>query len=290
MERARGLRHHRHGVGVMNDRVCLTVADGIAEVKLNRADKLNALDPPMFEAIADTLARIAKDSSVRVVVMSGEGDAFCAGLDVERMAASAGGENILPFPDLTRRTHGIANFVQHIVWAWRELPVPVIAAVHGVALGGGFQLALGADLRYVAPGTRLGLIETRWGLVPDMAGMQLMRGLVRDDVARELVYTARILSAEEALASGLATRLAADPRAAALEVAREIAARSPDAVRAAKRLLNLAMPDGAEAVLTAETEEQRRLLASANHAEAVRAGFEKRAPAFVDPPHIAFTA
>jgi enoyl-CoA hydratase/carnithine racemase len=244
----------------------------------------------MFEAIADTLARIAKDSSVRVVVMSGEGDAFCAGLDVERMAASAGGENILPFPDLTRRTHGIANFVQHIVWAWRELPVPVIAAVHGVALGGGFQLALGADLRYVAPGTRLGLIETRWGLVPDMAGMQLMRGLVRDDVARELVYTARILSAEEALASGLATRLAADPRAAALEVAREIAARSPDAVRAAKRLLNLAMPDGAEAVLTAETEEQRRLLASANHAEAVKAGFEKRAPVFVDPPHISFTA
>jgi enoyl-CoA hydratase/carnithine racemase len=274
----------------MADRVVLTVADGIAEVRLNRADKLNALDPAMFEAIADTVARIATDPSVRVVVLSGEGEAFCAGLDVERMAASAGGDTILPFPDLTKRTHGIANFVQHTVWAWRELPVPVIAAVHGVALGGGFQLALAADVRYVAPGTRLGLVETRWGLVPDMAGMQLVRGLVREDVVRELIYTARIFSAEEAVALGFATRLVADPHAAALVTAREIAARSPDAIRAAKRLLNQAMPDGAEAMLIAETEEQRRLLGSANHAEAVRASFEKRAPVFVDPPYVSFGA
>lgn len=274
----------------MTDRVLLIVAGGIAEVRLNRADKMNALDPPMFEAIADAAARIRKDPSVRVVVLSGEGEAFCAGLDVERMAASAGGESILPFSDLTKRTHGIANFVQHVVWAWRELPVPVIAAVHGVALGGGFQLALGADLRYVAPGARLGLIETRWGLVPDMAGMQLMRGLVREDVVRELTYTARIFSAEEALAFGFATRLVDDPRIAALATAREIVARSPDAIRAAKRLLNQAMPGGAEAILTAETEEQRRLLGTANHAEAVRAGFEKRTPVFVDPPHVSLRA
>lgn len=274
----------------MTGRVVLTVADGVADVRLNRADKLNALDPAMFEAIAGTIARIATDPSVRVVVLSGEGEAFCAGLDVERMAASAGGENILPFPDLTKRTHGIANFVQHIVWAWRELPVPVIAAVHGVALGGGFQLALAADLRYVAPSTRLGLIETRWGLVPDMAGMQLVRGVAREDVVRELVYTARVFSAEEALAFGFATRLVDEPRKAALATAREIAARSPDAIRAAKRLLNRAMPDGAEAILTAETHEQSRLLGSANHAEAVRANFEKRAPVFIDPPHVSFGA
>jgi enoyl-CoA hydratase/carnithine racemase len=267
----------------MTDRVLLTIAGGVADVRLNRADKMNALDPAMFEAIADTVAAIGKDPSVRAVVLSGEGGAFCAGLDVARMAASAGGGDILPFAGLTERTHGIANFVQHIVWAWRELPVPVIAAVHGVALGGGFQLALGADLRYVAPGTRLGIIETKWGLVPDMAGTPLMRGLVRDDVIRELTYTARIFSAEEAMTFGFATRLVADPRTAALETAREIAGRSPDAIRAAKRLLNQAVSSGAEAILAAETEEQSRLLRSPNHAEAVRAGFEKRAPVFADP-------
>jgi enoyl-CoA hydratase/carnithine racemase len=266
----------------MNDRICLTISDGIADVRLNRADKMNALDPAMFKAIAETAARLKQDTSVRAVVLSGEGRGFCAGLDVERINAMTRGESILPFADLTRRTHGIANFVQHIVWVWRELPVPVIAAVHGVAFGGGFQLALGADLRYIAPGTRLGLIETKWGLVPDMAGTQLMRHLAREDVVRELTYTARIFSAEEALAYGFATRLVADPRAAALVTAREIAGRSPDAIRAAKRLLNRAVACGAEAALTAETAEQRELIGSPNQIEAVRANLENRAPNFID--------
>jgi enoyl-CoA hydratase/carnithine racemase len=147
----------------MEDRIRLSITDGIADVRLNRADKMNALDPAMFKAIADIGARLKQDTSVRAVVLSGEGRAFCAGLDVERIAALTRGESILPFADLTQRTHGIANFVQHIVWIWREIAVPVIAAVHGLAFGGGFQLALGADLRYVAPGTRLGLIESKWG-------------------------------------------------------------------------------------------------------------------------------
>jgi enoyl-CoA hydratase/carnithine racemase len=137
------------------DRIRLTIEDGVADVRLNRADKMNALDPAMFKAIAEAGARLADDSGVRVVVLSGEGRAFFAGLDVERLMAAARGEPLLPFADLSKRTHGIANFVQHIVWLWRKLPVPVIAAVHGIAFGGGFQLALGADLRYVAPGTRL---------------------------------------------------------------------------------------------------------------------------------------
>jgi enoyl-CoA hydratase/carnithine racemase len=176
----------------MDDRVKVTIENGVADVRLNRADKMNALDAAMFTAIAETGARLKRDQNLRAVVLSGEGRAFCAGLDVERMAAAANGGNLLPFKGLDQRTHGVANFVQHIVWLWRELPVPVIAAIHGIALGGGFQLALGADMRYVAPGTRLGIIEAKWGLVPDMAGTQLMRHLAREDVVRELTYTARI--------------------------------------------------------------------------------------------------
>jgi enoyl-CoA hydratase/carnithine racemase len=266
----------------MNDRVRLTIADGIAELRLNRADKMNALDPEMFKAIAETGARINDDAGVRVVVMSGEGPAFCAGLDVERIIATTDGHSILPFTDLTKRTHGLTNFAQHIIWLWRELPVPVIAAVHGVAFGGGFQLALGADLRYVAPGTRLSIVEAKWGLVPDMAGTQLMRHLAREDIVRELTYTARVFSAEEALAHGFATRLEANPLTAAMATAREIAGRSPDAIRAIKRLLNEAVTCDVAAGLAMETDEQRKLLGSHNQIEAVRANLERRSPNFID--------
>jgi len=267
----------------MEERVKVIIQNGVADVRLNRADKMNALDADMFIAIAEAGGRLKQDASVRAVVLSGEGRAFCAGLDVERMAAVADGGSLLPFPQLDQRTHGVANFVQHIVWLWRELPVPVIAAVHGIALGGGFQLALGADIRYVAPGTRLGIMEAKWGLVPDMAGTQLMRHLAREDVVRELTYTARIFSAEEAIGYGFATRLEADPRTAALATAREIAALSPHAIRAAKRLLNQAAASDAEQALTAETMEQKALLGSANQIEAVRANLEKRMPNWSNP-------
>jgi enoyl-CoA hydratase/carnithine racemase len=262
----------------MDDRICMTIENGVADVRMVRVDKMNALDPAMFQAIAAAGAQLRDDPDVRAVVLSGEGRAFCAGLDVERMTAAADGQSILPFADLAKRTHGIANWAQHLVWLWRELPVPVIAAVHGVAYGGGFQLALGADLRYVAPGTRLAVIEVKWGLVPDMAGTQLMRHLAREDVVRELTYTARVFSAEEAVAYGFATRIVAEPRAAALSTAREIAGRSPDAIRAAKRLLNLAAGCDAATGLAAETAEQKALLGKPNHLEAVRANLENRSP------------
>ena len=261
-----------------NDRVTLNIANGVADVRLNRADKLNALDPAMFSAIAEVGAQLADDRRLRAVVLSGEGQAFCAGLDMQRLVATTEGESILPLADLGRRTHGIANFAQHLVWLWRALPVPVIAAVHGVAFGGGFQLMLAADVRYLAPGTRLAIIEAKWGLVPDMAGTQLMRHLAREDVIRELTYTARTFSAEDALGYGFATRIAEDPRAAALETARAIADRSPDAVRAAKRLLNLAADCDAATGLAAETAEQALLLGTPNHIEAVRANLERRPP------------
>lgn len=262
----------------MEHRVLLTIEDGVAHLRLNRPDKMNALDPAMFEAIIEAGIRLGARRDVRAVVLSGEGRAFCAGLDLERLVATTRGDQLLPAIDLTRRTHGFANYAQHLVWLWRELPVPVIAAVHGVAFGGGFQLALGADLRFLAPRTKLAIIEAKWGLVPDMCGTQLMRQLARDDVVRELTYTARVFSAEEALVYGFATRLAEDPVTAALATAHDIADRSPDAIRAAKRLLSLSSAAGAAASLAAETAEQAALLGTPNHIEAVRSNLEGRTP------------
>jgi enoyl-CoA hydratase/carnithine racemase len=191
-----------------------------------------------------------------------------------RVASNGGG--------LASRTHGVANSAQYAVWVWREVPVPVIAAVHGVAFGGGLQVALGADMRFVAPDARLAVLEIKWGLVPDMAGTQLMRHLAREDVVRELTYTGRIFSGEEALGYGFATRVCADPRAEALSVAREIAGRSPSAVRASKRLLNAAVTIDPAAGFIQETEEQVALIGSPNQIEAVKANLEKRAPSFID--------
>jgi enoyl-CoA hydratase/carnithine racemase len=165
---------------------------------------------------------------------------------------------------------------------WREIPVPVIGAVHGVAFGGGFQLALGCDLRFVTADAKLAVLEIKWGLIPDMAGMVLMRGLVRDDVARELTYTGRIFGGEEAVAMGLATRVCADPRAEALALAAEIAGKNPQAIRAGKRLLNLMAEGDQHAILLEESKEQGTLIGSANQVEAVMANLQKRAPQFAD--------
>ena len=262
----------------MEDRVRLTIADGVAHVRLNRPDKMNALDPAMFEALIGAGTELGARRDVRAVILSGEGRAFCAGLDLDRLLATTRGEPLIPSIDLMQHSHDMANYAQHLVWLWRELPVPVIAAVHGVAFGGGFQLALGADLRYLAPATKLGVIEAKWGLVPDMAGTLLMRHLAREDVVRELTYTGRVFSASEALAYGFATGVIDDPLAAAQLVARQIASRSPDAVRAAKRLLNLAATSDVATCLAAETTEQAALLGTPNHIEAVSSNLENRTP------------
>ena len=256
---------------------------GIADVRLVRADKMNALDPLMFEALTETIAALAGGEGLRAVVLSGEGRAFCAGLDMESFKGmSGGGKSGVNARGLAERTHGIANRFQHIVWGWRELPVPVIVAVHGVAFGGGFQLALGGDLRYADKDARFSIMEAKWGLIPDMAGTQLMRHLAREDVVRELTYTARIFSAEEALTFGFVTRIADDPRGEAMAIARDIAGKSPHAIRAAKRLLNQACTADPEAGLIAEAEAQEALVGSANQIEAIRANLEKRAAAFAE--------
>ncbi|MCL1961056.1 MAG: crotonase/enoyl-CoA hydratase family protein, partial [Desulfovibrionaceae bacterium] len=258
------------------------------ELHMARADKMNALDAAMFDALIDAGTRLQSDESVRAVVLAGRGKAFCAGLDMqsfERMQArgvGAIGEN-LAGKDLLERTHGLCNAAQYAVMVWREVPAPVIAAVHGVAFGGGLQVALGADVRLVAPDARMSVMEIKWGLVPDMGGMALMRELARGDVVRELTYTGRVFSGAEAVALGLATRVAADPLADALALAREIAQKNPDAIRAGKRLLNAATGQSVADVLLAESAEQKALIGSPNQTEAVRANVERRAARFDAP-------
>ncbi len=270
----------------MQDRIEIDVQNHVADVRLVRTDKMNALDRKMFDAIEEAGKQLAADPDVRVVVLSGEGRSFCAGLDMSHFAAMADTSdkeegNAASVPKtLAERTHGLANGPQHAAWMWRELPVPVIAAVHGVALGGGFQVALGADMRYAAPGTRFSVMEIKWGLVPDMAGMPLMRNLARDDVIRELTYTGRIFEAEEAQALGFVTAVVEDPRAHALELAAQIAGKNPDAIRADKRLLNTATDSSIADLLVQESVEQDGIIGTPNQIEAVMAEMEKRAANF----------
>lgn len=261
-----------------NDRVSIDLEeDGVAQVRLIRGDKLNALDGAMFDRLIEAGQALQNMKGLRAVVLAGEGRAFCAGLDLASFARDRGDE-----PPLTTRTFGNANRAQQVAVQWRKLPVPVVAAVHGVCFGGGLQIASGADIRVVAPDTRMAIMEMRWGLVPDMGGMALWRGLVRDDVLRELTFTNREFTGAEALALGLATYVEDDPLPRACAIARTIADRSPHAMRAAKRLIN-AMADKSTAdLLMEESLEQHPLLGSRNQREAVMAGMEKRKARFED--------
>ncbi len=259
----------------MDGRVTIAVTDGVADVRLARGEKLNAIDRAMFDALAQSIDALSSRSDLRAVVLSGEGEGFCSGLD---MAAMAGGD--LAGLDLAARSHGLANPVQQVAWGWRTLPVPVIAAVHGVVFGGATQIIGGADIRLAHPATRFAIREVHWGIVPDMGGFALWGG-VRQDVLREWVYTAREFDAVEAQAAGFVTRLSDDPRGEALALAQTIAGRSPDAVRSAKRLF-AAMGSEPEQMLAMESAEQVALMQGANHREAVRANMERRLPVFRD--------
>jgi enoyl-CoA hydratase/carnithine racemase len=271
----------------MKDRVSITITDGVADVRMIRSDKMNALDDAMFDALVEAGGQLKNDPSVRCVVLSGEGRAFCAGIDLGRLGAVANlGPDGKPLPKptytLAPRTHGIANRPQQAAWGWHEMPVPVIAAVHGVAFGGGFQIMLGADMRYIAPDARLSIMEVKWGLVPDMAGTVLMRELARADVIRELTYTGRIFSGEEALAYGFATRVCSDPRTAAMETAREIASKSPSAIEAAKRIYNRIGSLSVEEAMLQESLEQDGIKGGHNQVESIASQREQRPGRFVN--------
>lgn len=261
-------------------RVIVSVDAGVAEVRLNRADKRNGLDLAMFEALVAAGQQVAADRRVRAVVLSGEGKAFCAGLDWAAFLA-AGLE--VGSKLLERSAESPANLAQRACWIWSEVPVPVIAAIHGVALGGGLQLALACDIRVATPDAQLAVMEIRYGLIPDMSASKTLLRLVRPDLARELIYTGRTVSGEEGARIGLVTHLAADPLELARQLARTIAAQSPHAIRAAKALCNATPEQDTAAAFAHETALQMPLLGSANQLEAVRAVLSRRAPEFQDP-------
>lgn len=267
-----------------NDRVTIEIDGGVADVRLNRPDKLNALDAAMFQAIVAAGDTVRADPSVRAVVLSGNGDGFCAGLDIASFLGGGDPDaDTTPFDVLGgREGDRIANVAQQVAYAWTDLPVPVIAAVHGVALGGGIQIALGADIRIVAPDARLAVLEIRWGLLPDMTGIQSLARLVGLDVAKELAFTGRFLTGTEAAELGVATRTAPDPRAAAFELAHEIAGKNPHAIRGMKQLLNAAGTRPLAESFREETRLMTELIGSPNQVEAVMAYFEKRPANFTD--------
>ena len=272
----------------MSERVSCTIEGGIADVRLTRPEKRNALDQEMFSAILAAAERVGADPSVRAVVLSGDGKGFCAGLDMSLFAAMAAsdGESARAGTggrsEVDQEVGSIRVDAPRAVRVWTELRAPVIAAVHGVAVGGGFQLALGADIRIVAPDAQLGAFEIRWGIVPYMCGTQLLPPLVGPDVAKDLMFTGRAVSGDEAVRIGLATRLADDPRTAALALAAEIAGRSPDAIRVIKQLVDRSWGTSLDDGLRAEQELTEGMIGTANQLEAVRANLEQRPGVFSD--------
>jgi enoyl-CoA hydratase/carnithine racemase len=273
-----------------NDRVKVSIEGGIADVRLDRADKRNALDPAMFDAIARAGKDLVSNKEIRAVVLSGSGASFCAGLDFASFQSMAdGGSSSSETKSNSSENAGamqpgaITHLAQQICWVWQEVPVPVIAAIQGHALGGGMQLALGADIRIAHPDTQFAMREVHWGLIPDMTGTLMLSRLVRDDVAKDLVFSARVISGTEAHQLGVVTRLTDSPLEVAMKMANEIAERSPDAVRGAKALINRLSNAGAAEHFAEERRIIYSLIGKPNQVEAVMSNFEKRPASFVSP-------
>lgn len=268
----------------MSDLVTVDIQEGVADVRLNRPDKYNALSTDMFKSIANAAQALEKDNSLRAVVLSGNGRGFCAGLDFSSFQAmtsdgSRPESSDIPMPAPTAP----ANLPQSVAYLWKTLPVPVIAAVHGVAYGGGFQLCLGADVRIAHPEAKLSVLEIKWGLIPDMGITQTARGIIRPDVLKELTFTGRIVSGQEGQALGMVTRVSESPLDDALALAREIASKSPHAIRAGKRLMAEGFDTPAEQSLKLEAAIQGKLIGTPNQVESIKANMEKRAPVYANP-------
>ena len=266
----------------MDDAVVLVVENGVADLRLNRPDKMNAVDEGIMTGLHEALATIRADNSIRVVVLSGNGKAFCSGLDFSNFGDMLSGDlnadsAAEAYDELSPAG---ANYVQQIGWGWQELPIPVIAAVHGAAMGGGLNIALGADIRIVHPETKMGFVEITFGLLPDMSATQSMRRLATLDRIKELIFTGRKFTGAQALEYGLATELSDDPLTDALELAATIARRNPDAVRKAKQMLNNSALVSVREGLIEESDCSRQMIGTANQLEAVMSTFEKREPNF----------
>ena len=260
----------------MDERVRVEIRDQIAYATLARPDKYNGLDMPMMRALAATAKRLRADRDVRAVILSGDGPAFCAGLDFTAVAKDQRG-----FLLSGLKVPGGLNLFQRACWNWRELPVPVIAVLHGHCYGGGMQLALAADFRIATPDCQLSIMEGKWGLIPDMTGSVTLRELLPMDVAKRLTMTAETFSGARALELGLVTEVADDPLKAAEALATELLARSPDALAATKTLLHRTWSRAPRWAFWTETVLQARLLAGANHKIARKAGMARELPRYV---------
>ncbi len=264
----------------MSKRVSITINNHIADVRLSRPEKMNAIDEDMFQGIIKAGEELNANPSIRCIVLSGEGKSFCAGIDLANFDIS--NPNNISKAKLKPRTHGIANKWQKVAWQWREMSIPVVAAVHGVCFGGGLQIMLGADIKYITADAKLSIMEMKWGIFPDMAGTVLMRHSVRDDIIRELTYTNRVFSGEQAVEYGFATHISSNPHADAMKLATEIASKSPSAIVKAKKVLNAApYLNPAEGMLL-ESAEQEELLMEHNQVEAVFSSMQKRDGNFKD--------
>ena len=248
-----------------SERVLITIEDGIAIVTLNRPDKYDGLDMPMFEAITRAAKTLKKDRSVRAIILNGAGDAFCSGLDVKTVSKNP--VNFLKL--LVKPGRRISNLAQNVGYLWRDVPAPVIAVTHGYCFGGGFQIALGADFRFSTSDCEFSIMESKWGLIPDMSLTVTLRELVPIDLAKELTMTARRFDGTEAKAMGLVSRVSDDPMAEAMNFARELAERSPDAVAASKLLFNRSWNATDRTALDWETKLQKKVLGRANQRIAV---------------------
>lgn len=246
-------------------RVLIDIEDGIATVTLNRPEKYNGLDMPMFEAIARAARTLRKDRSVRAIILCGAGEAFCSGLDVKTVSKNP--VNFLKL--LIKPGRKISNLAQDVGYLWRDVPAPVIAVTHGYCFGGGFQVALGADFRFSTADCQFSIMESKWGLIPDMSLTVTLRELVPIDLAKELTMTARQFSGKEAKAMGLVSRVSDDPMSEALAFARELAGRSPDAVAASKLLFNHSWNATDKVALGWETKLQKKVLGRANQRTAI---------------------
>ena len=264
----------------MSELVTIEISEGIADVRLNRPDKYNALSPQMFSAIIEAGETLAADDSLRVVVLSGNGRGFCAGLDMGSFQGMSDQKSDQSAGNLQSFDDGPANNAQRPAYAWKRLPVPVIAAIHGVSFGGGLQIALGADIRIAAPDAKLSVMEIKWGLIPDMSITQTLRDLIPIDVAKELTFSGRILSGQDASDLGLVTRVAENPLEAAMALAKEIAGKNPDAIRFGKQLFEESWHADEATGLAMESRLQTTLSGTENQLEAIKANFENRSPAF----------
>ncbi len=263
----------------MTERVQINIEAHVAEVTLNRPDKMNAVDLKMFTALGDAADKIANERSVRAVVLRGAGDNFCAGIDLSVLSDSS-----LDFGAAlaTPVDPSPANVFQRAAYAWRELPMPVICAIHGVAFGAGLQIALGADIRYASPDARLSIMEAKWGIIPDMGMSATLRHLVPPDRAKELSWSARVFDSAEAEKMGLVTAVVDDPIKTSREFAASLAAKSPDAIRGIKSLVNQGWQASEADSLALEAHLQSGIIGGVNQREAAAANLGKRAPNFID--------